>query len=133
MGNKSNDLIADQALDFIADNADRIFACSAEPASYAEASDTYMLASKTLTVGDGNGVFTKRDAVVAPNGRELVVASQVLAVTTTGTANHVALCDSVNERVLTVRQMTTPRDVVSGTTMQIAEFVHAISDLTALA
>ena len=65
------DTVIDLMLDIIgASNGDRLFICSAQPATYAEASATYDLITHTLTSGD----FSK--APGDTSGRKLILAAQ---------------------------------------------------------
>lgn len=62
--------------------------CSAQPTTYAEATSTYKLADVVIDASD----FTIADGDVS--GRKITIASQTaIPIDTTGTANHVALCD----------------------------------------
>ena len=99
MGKAVHNDVLDAALDYIANYCDVMYVCSNEPTTYALASSTYMLADITLTPGDGNGDFTVQDGVTS--GRRLTVSEQANeSVTTTGTANHIALCDVSESKVL---------------------------------
>ena len=65
------DAVIDLMLDIIgSSNSDRLFICSAQPATYAEASATYDLATHVLTSGD----FSK--AAGDTSGRKLILAAQ---------------------------------------------------------
>jgi len=65
------DAIIDLMLDIIgASNGDRLFICSAQPATYAEAASTYDLATHILTSGD----FSKDNGDTS--GRKLILAAQ---------------------------------------------------------
>lgn len=80
-----NDLVNDAALDVIA-TATRLFVCSTQPATYAEAADDNNLATKTISGAD----FAKANG--DSSGRKVTVAAQNgLNVDTGGTAQHVAL------------------------------------------
>lgn len=82
-----NDVL-DAALDEIA-TATIMTACNAEPTSRTEAVTTYALADVTMAGGD----FTNADGDTS--GRKVTVAQKAsVTVDTTGTANHVALCDA---------------------------------------
>ena len=96
-----NDVL-DAALDNIADNGDEIYVCSTEPTNYTEASSTYALADTTgLTTGDGNGVYTIADGDTS--GRKLTIAAQSgITVDTGGSAQHIAICDNANTKLLYV-------------------------------
>jgi|WetSurMetagenome_2_1015567.scaffolds.fasta_scaffold58546_2 hypothetical protein len=87
MGFSVPDAVMDKNLDEVA-LSDRLFLCSQQPATYAEAATTYNLATITLTAGDGNGDWTKGNGDVS--GRKLTLAEQTGTGTNPGTANHVA-------------------------------------------
>lgn len=85
MAKWANDAVMDAALDYVA-TADRLFVCSTQPATYAEAAEDNNLATRTLTSGD----FAKANG--DGGGRKITVAAQTgLNVDHGGTAQHVAL------------------------------------------
>ena len=105
MGKSVNNDVLDAMLDYIADNGDILTVCSTEPTTYTEATATYKLADVTLTKGDGNGDYTIGEGDTS--GRKLTVAEQAnFDVATSGTAQHVAICDSVNSKLLYVTTCT---------------------------
>jgi len=82
-----NDVL-DAALNEIA-TATIMTACSAEPTNRTEAVTTYALADVTMSGGD----YTNADGDVS--GRKVTVAQKTgVTIDTSGTANHVALCDA---------------------------------------
>lgn len=100
MAKSVNDVVLDAALDKIA-TADIITICTTEPTTYAEATATNKLADMAVTPGHGNGDFTKADGDVS--GRKLTIAQQDdLVIDASGTAAHVALCDSATSTLLYV-------------------------------
>lgn len=113
--------VLDAKLKYIADNGTRLFVCSAQPTTYAEASSTYMLAQKVMTVGDGNGHYTVGAGAV--NGRRVTVAAQAgVTVSNSGTANHVAIADSVNSKLLVVTTLPQAFAVVQGGQVNVPAF-----------
>jgi len=83
-------------LDYVKDNADMYYACSAEPTTYIEATSTYALASENLSSGD----FTW-DA--AATGEELTVAAKsAISINSDGELTHIAIVDSVSDKLLVV-------------------------------
>jgi hypothetical protein len=78
------DAVIDAMLDLIgASEGDRLFICSAQPATYAEASATYDLATHVLTSGD----WSKSNGDTS--GRKLILAAQsAITVDHTGDATH---------------------------------------------
>lgn len=126
MGFFANDYVLEGALERIAE-ADRLFLCSDEPATYNEASSTMMLAQDTLTPGDGNGDFTVADG--DSNGRKVTVDARTIAsASNSGTANHVALCDSGNSRVLWVGTLSSSIGITSGNPVYVPDFKVTVPD-----
>jgi hypothetical protein len=102
-----HDDVLDLLLNGIADNGNELYICSTGPVTYAEATSTYKLgkASPDLTLGDGNGDYTLAAGDVS--GRKLTVAQQdSVPITADGDAQHVALVDSVNSKLLAVTTIT---------------------------
>ena len=97
------DAVMDKNLDEVA-RADRLFLCSQAPATFEEASATYMLASITLTAGDGGGDWTVDNGDVS--GRKLTLAEQSGSGADDGTANHAAFCVNGTTELLFVSTMT---------------------------
>lgn len=90
-----NDSVLDSLLDAIA-AGNAIAVCSAQPTTRTEALTTYELATTSLTSGD----FTKANG--DSSGRKVTVAQQSdLTVDNSGTATHIAICDSTNLLLVT--------------------------------
>ena len=88
MAKSVHDDVLDGALTVIRNGCDKMTACSAEPASFADGND--------FTVANGD-----------TSGRKLTVAAKSgVPVDAGGTANHVALLDTVNARLLYVTTAT---------------------------
>jgi len=122
-----NDFI-DAMLDFLADNGNEINLCSQEPATYAEAHATYMLAQHALVVGDGNGDYTIADGDTS--GRKITVAQQSdVPITNSGTANHAAIVKTSTQELLMVTTCT-PQVLTSGGTVTIPSFKGEVGDPT---
>lgn len=82
-----NDVL-DAALNEVA-TATIMTACSAQPTTRTEAVTTYALADVAMTAGD----YTNADG--DSSGRKVTMSQKTgVTVDTTGTANHVALCDA---------------------------------------
>lgn len=125
MAKAAPDAMIDPSLDYVA-ASDRLFVCSAQPATYAEASSTHALADVTLTPGDGNGDFTVGDGVVS--GRKVAVTAQAaVPVGTGGTATHLALglSSDTSLRFVTTATATT---LSGGGTIDIPAFNIEIRD-----
>jgi urease beta subunit len=87
----------DAALSFIRTNATKMVACTGQPLTFADANTTMKLAEITMAPAD----FTLANGVTS--GRRVTVAAKAnVAVTTAGTANHVALVDVAGSRLLYV-------------------------------
>jgi hypothetical protein len=112
--------VLDAALDELADSGNKLFVCSAEPTNYTEASATFRLVQTDLTTGDGNGDYAIANDV---DGRKLTISQQTdLTVAATGTATHVAICDSTGTpRVLYVTTVPS-QALTSGNLMSVPEF-----------
>jgi hypothetical protein len=118
-----HDDVFDAALNYIETNGDEIWLCSAAPTNYTEASSTYALGSDTPTFtgpanGDASGRKTQVDAVSGAS------------VTGTGTATHIAICDSGNTKVLAVVSLASSQAVTSGNTFNLTAFDIEIADPT---
>lgn len=102
-----NDVL-DASLNLIKTNGTRLCVCEGAPASYAEAttakgSGGKQLAIETIDSGDFTG-----PAEGDESGRKLTVnAAPGVAINASGNADHVAICDAVNERLLYVTETTT--------------------------
>lgn len=80
-----HDNVLDAALAYIVSNTTTLYICNALPTSYAQASSTYKLGTKT-------GVTVGSPADRSPNGRKVTVpATTAGTVNSTGTASHWAI------------------------------------------
>lgn len=126
MAKWANDNVMDAALGYIA-TADRMFVCSAQPTTYAQASGTYALATITLTPGDGNGDFAIADDT---SGRKVTVAQQASApVTASGNATHVALGVSGTSTLVYVTTCAS-QALTSGNTVTVPAWKVSLADPT---
>lgn len=108
MAKAANDLVMDAALDYIATSTRQI-ACSAQPTTYTEANSTYALADVTLAGGD----FSKANGDT--NGRKVTIAAKSsVLIDTSGTANHIALVDVANSRLIYVTTCTSQALTANG-------------------
>lgn len=90
MGKSIHDSALDALLDYIADNGNLMTICSQEPTTRTEAVTTYALADVALTVGDGNGDYTKANGDTS--GRKLTIGAQSgITVDATGNGDHIAV------------------------------------------
>ena len=126
MGKLVPDARLDMFLAAIANECTRVVICSTQPTTYTEANATYMLAQHTVTAGDGLGDFTIANGDT--NGRKLTTLQQTgVAITNSGTAQHIALLDVVGTELLAVTTCTS-QAVTSGNTATINAFDIEISD-----
>lgn len=115
MGKKLPDAVLDAPIEYIADTYDRLHVCSDEPASYAGIA-AVELAAVDLTVGVGNGDYTKGDGDVS--GRKLTIAAQEgLTAGGTGNATHIVLSDGSS--LLGPVTTCTSQGVTSGNTVNV--------------
>ncbi len=103
-----NDRIYDNGLTVLDTEANVLHICNAEPSTYAAATTTNSLGSKTsLSIGaPGAG---------SPNGRKVTVAAiSDGSVSTNGTASHWAIVDTVNSRLLAAGPLAAAQVVTAG-------------------
>jgi hypothetical protein len=96
----------DAALSYIRTSATKMMACSNQPLTFADANTTMKLAEIVMAPAD----FTLANGVTS--GRRVTVAAKAnVAVIVAGTANHVALVDVTNSKLLYVT--TAPAQVLA--------------------
>ena len=116
-----NDVL-DGAFDIIRNNCDKMTACSQEPANFTEANATFALADVAMTAGDFN--IADGDT----SGRKVAVGQKSgVNVDADGTANHVALLDTVGSRLLYVTTATA-QVLTTGNTMTFNTWDIEIAD-----
>ena len=119
MSKFASDSVLDALLDEIATGT-ILTVCSTQPTTRTEAVTTYKLADVTIDSGD----FSKADG--SPNGRKLTVAQQDnVAVDSSGTAQHVAICDGSNLLYVTT---VTSQSLTSGNTVTIPAWTVTVAD-----
>lgn len=122
MAKSVHDDVLDGALNIIKNNCTRQVLCSQQPTTYTEANATYALADVTMASGDftaGNG---------DTSGRKLAVAAKSgVTVDASGTANHAALLDVSNSKLLYVTTHT-GQALTSGNTVNIGSWDIEIAD-----
>lgn len=119
--------MSDSVLDGLLEKAalaDRVTVCSAQPTSIGEIT-TYKLGDLALTPGDGNGDFVIANGDT--NGRKLTLLAQNIPLTTSGTADHVAIDDGVSFTVYTC----TSKVFTSGDTAQSSTADIEVADAVA--
>lgn len=119
MADRVESRVLDYGLNVLDTEATHIYICSADPATYAEATSTYALGNKNFGAG---GCFGTPGAG-SPNGR--TVSSTAITdgnVTGTNTATHVAVTDNSNSRLLAVTSLSSSQAVTSGNLFTLASF-----------
>lgn len=119
-----NSRVLDNGLTVLDTEADKLYLCSQEPTTFAEATSTYALGNKdSISIG--------APADRSPSGRQVTVAAIVAGapgnITASGTATHYAIVDSVNSRLLATAALTASQVVTNGNTFTTASFTIGIS------
>jgi hypothetical protein len=111
--------VLDNGLNTIHNNADKIYVCTQDPMSFADATTTYALGNNDFGVGLAFGAPTAG----TPNGRQ-VASKQITAgnVTASGVAAKWAVVDSVNSVLLANGTLAAPLSVIAGNTFTLAPF-----------
>lgn len=121
-----NDRILDFGLNVLDTECDRLDICSAEPATYTEATSTYSLGYKDHGAS-GSAFGSPADA--SPNGRKVSsVAVTDGVVTGTGTASHYAGTEVGSTRLLCASTLSSSQAVTSGNAFSLASFDVRIPD-----
>lgn len=122
MAKASTTYVLDGLLDKVAE-ANKLTLCSGQPTTFTEANATNMLASIAMDSGD----FSKADN--GANRRLTIAAQSALTYNAAGSADHVALVDTVNSRLLNVT--TCPaRSIQSGDTINTASYTADVNQPT---
>lgn len=127
MGKSVHNDVLDAALSYISGNADGISVCETEPTSYAEAT--------TNKGGGGNKLAATTPSFTGPadgdtSGRKVTSDQKTgVSVDVTGDADHVALTDSGNTKLLYVTTCT-QQTLTSGNTVTIPAWDIEIADPT---
>jgi hypothetical protein len=117
MGKISTAVMTDGGLDKIA-TCIRLTVCAGQPTSYADIT-TKKLAQVTISSGD----FTKANGDTS--GRKVTVAQKsAISITTSGTADHVAIDDGTNYVITTA----TSQALTSGGTVTVPAWKVEIAD-----
>lgn len=117
-----NDRVFDNGLTVLDTEANKILITSAEATTYTEANSTYALGNSTsLSIG--------APADRSGGGRQVTVAAITDgSVTTTGTATHYAIVDTVNSRLLAAGALSASQAVTSGNTFTLTSTTIGIPD-----
>jgi hypothetical protein len=107
-----NDNTLDNGLAALKAAADKIYICSAEPATYTAATSTNALGNKNFGAG---AVYPAAIAAGSPSGRQLVSAAVTDgSVTATGTAAATAVVTSGSSRLEVTNTLSATQGVTSG-------------------
>ena len=126
MGKLVDNSVLDGALNIIYNGTTQLVVCADTPTTYANATATYDLATKT---GLSTASFTAAaDDAVSPYGRKLQVAAQAtITVDHSGTATHIALCSG---SVLLYVTTCTSQALVAANTVTVPTWKIQIGDPT---
>ncbi|HYG66354.1 MAG TPA: hypothetical protein VD838_01795 [Anaeromyxobacteraceae bacterium] len=121
------DATLDGALDFVAENCDKVTLCEGQPTTYEEANVTNALASAAVDPSD----FSKADGDVS--GRKLVLAAQALGnAAASGDADHYALLDTAASAIRAVlpvpAQAVTAGNPVTVGAVDVMEIADAVAE-----
>lgn len=115
-----HDDVLDDGLQVLSDSANRLDICSAEPATYAEATTTY-------TLGNKSAPTVAAPSARSPSGREVVVAAIADGLCTAdGDAAYWALVDTAGSRLLAAGALSNPQTVTNTNPFTTAEFAVGI-------
>jgi hypothetical protein len=117
-----NNRVFDNGLSVLDTEANKILLTSQEATDYTGANVTFAL-------GNSTSISVAAPSDRAGGGREVVVAAvSDGSVTSTGTATHYAIVDTVNSRLLATGSLTTSQSVSSGNTFSLGSFTIGIPD-----
>ena len=114
----ASDAVRAAAANYLAANADTMIICAGQPTDYADAISK-RLGQVTLSPGDATVQMSGQDRLLA------VAAKSGVAITTSGTADHVALVNATSSSLLFVT--TCPAEpVFASSTVNVAAWSAAI-------
>ena len=117
--------VLDASLQYVVDNADKLFVCSSAPSTYAAAvaaalSTTTISSAQFETIADGD-----------TSGRKVrAKAITGMTVDTSGTATHVALGKSSTTTLLVVNELTANEELMAGVPINSTVWDIEIGDPT---
>jgi hypothetical protein len=122
------DLIMDEALNYIKNNADQLVLCDGEPADYTDATTDKGSGGHALgETSIGSADFTLADGDT--DGRKVTLAAQNdVSVDVSGTADHYAVVDDTNSDLLYVTTISNSQSVTSGNTFSSNAIDEEIGD-----
>ena len=123
MPGKCNSWVLNNGLSQLQLLADKIYICSQEPTTYADATTTYALGNMAF----GAGLAITGPTARTPNGSKVTtVAVTNGAVTGTGNASRWAIVDSVNSRLLVDNDLAAAQAVTAGNVWSLPAFDFGI-------
>lgn len=121
------DAVLDAALNEVINNADQVVVCNGEPATYADATTDSGSGGNALgESATGSADFTG-PAAGDTSGRKYTYDGKTgIDVDVSATADHVAIIDDTNSRLLVVTTISNSQSVTAGNTMDVGSFDHEI-------
>jgi hypothetical protein len=117
-----NDNVYDYGLDWLDTNAINLYICSAEPTTYAQATSTYALGSKS-------GIACSAPAAKTGGGREVTISAiSDGTVSANGTATHFAIVNPTGSVLVATGALSASQSVTSGNTFTLTQFTIGIPD-----
>lgn len=111
--------VLDLGLNVLDTESTHLYLCSAEPATFTQASSTFALGNNNF----GAGAVFGAPAAGTPNGRKVASAAvSAGSITATGTAANWAATDNPNTRLNVTGALAATQAVTSGNTWQMATF-----------
>lgn len=119
-----SDRVFDNGLTVLDTEANAVHVCSAEPATYAAATDTLSLGS-SASVSFG----APQDNAGAGGGREVVMSAIIDgSITASGTVTHFAIVDTVNSRLLVTGPLSPSQAVTDGNDFSLGAITVGLPD-----
>lgn len=108
--------VLDKGLEHLTTHGNRLDICSAEPSTFEEATNT-------LTLGNRTGITISAPTDRSPSGRKVTVSAITDgSVTSTDTATHWAITDTVGGRLLAAGSLSSPQFVTQGNSFSLQSF-----------
>jgi hypothetical protein len=130
-----NDLVVDQAANFISANVTKLTVCDGAPTTFSDANTNNGSGTgrKMAEVTVDSGDFTLAND--ATDGRRLTIGAQNgLAVVAAGDATHVAWLDVANSRLVKVAPLATALNgLTTSSTINVPAHYHVFRDAQAVA
>lgn len=129
MAKSAHDDVLDNGIQYIKDNCNLMTLCEGEPTTYEHANSNKGVATGKRLAGHvmASGDFTL--AAGDTSGRKITVAAQSgVDVDVAGTADHVALVDTTNTKLLLVTTLSASKVVATDDQVNFGEFDDEIAD-----